>query len=431
MEAQGAPQADIQEYLDSFKGKKQIQGPAPVDISFGEKVGGFLAPTATESFKKLKAGEGLSGRDILGSALEIGSLAIPAGAVARGVGFIGKGLNLAKKGLGKKTLEAGAVGAASGAMGGAGREIGAGGDIGDITGSTIGGAVAGGLFGGAIPGAVQAAKAIPKIVPGIKETAQKAPENIMNRVARLKPTDAQKFEKLAGETHGSYLSKTGNLGTPDEIIKKEAEKFATSKSSVDDTLAKLKGRYKVGIIRDTLAELQAKAKSVSTKNVKSPYYKEVSDLIKSYNKNGLSMSEINSVKRLYEKNVKLGYNKLLNAKEVEKATNIDNALREWQVKKASELGFKNIKELNKQTQLSKFIIDKLGDQIIGSNALNSVNLTDWIVLSGGNPTAVGAFLTKKFFSSKAVQSKLAEYLKQGEARGLIEPVLKTTRTKRR
>ena len=51
-----------------------------------------------------------------------------------------------------------------------------------------------------------------------------------------------------------------------------------------------------------------------------------------------------------------------------------------------------------------------------------MGLTDWIMLAGGNPEAVAAFLTKKFFSSSAVQSKIAEMLTAGdELVGQIKP----------
>lgn len=247
---------------------------------------------------------------------------------------------------------------------------------------------------------------------------------IMNRVARLKPTDANKFADLAGETHGEYLAKTGNFGTPDQIITKEATKFAESINSVDNELAKLPGLYKDGSIADALDELLTKARKESSTNVKSPYFDKVVELISKNSGDGLNMSEINEVKRLFEKNVKLGYKGVgaqINPSEVAKATTIDKTLRNWQVAKAKELGFKNIDALNKQTQLSKFIINKLGDQIVGQSGLNGVTLSDWVLLGGGDPTAVAGFLTKKFFSSKGVQSKIAEYLFKGEKQGQIKP----------
>lgn len=265
----------------------------------------------------------------------------------------------------------------------------------------------------ATEGLTQTFKAGKKILPKSEE--------IMNRVARLTPTQANKFEALAGKTHGQYLKETGNFGTPDEIIKKEAQKFTQSIKSVDDSLAQLQGKFKEGIVDDLLEELQQKAIAVSTKNVPAPFSARVKDLIQKNQTDGLTMSEINEAKRLYERNVKLGYNKLTQSEQIQRATNLDNAVREWQVNKAEELGFTNLRELNKQTQLSKQLINSLGDQVVGQTGLNNVNLTDWIVLSGGDATSVAGFLTKKFFSSKKVQSKVAEWLNDIEVKPIVTP----------
>lgn len=254
-------------------------------------------------------------------------------------------------------------------------------------------------------------------------------DEIMNRVARLKPTDFNKFKKISGKTPGQYLVETGNFGPPDKILAKESTKFIQSLNSVDDELAKLPGFYKSGATEDALTELVKKAKTVSTKNIKAPYLDDVLELKKKYDSTGLSMEDINSVKRLYERKVKLGYNKLMNADKVEQATNIDNALRKWQVTQAKELGFENISELNKQTQISKFLIDKLGDQVIGQSGLNGITLTDWIILSGGNPANVGGFITKKFLSSKGVQARIAEMLNKGAIKGQILPKITPKKTK--
>ncbi len=248
-----------------------------------------------------------------------------------------------------------------------------------------------------------------------------APDKIMNRVARLNPTDETKFVKMTGKTPGEYLTETGNFGAPDKIIANESTKFVKSMQSVDDELAKLPGVYKDGSVTDALKGLVEKVKNVSSDNVPAGYASQVDDLVKKYNAGGLSMEDINAVKRLYERNVKLGYNKLMNADKVEQATNIDSALRQWQVKQASDLGFTNIADLNKQTQISKFIVNKLGAKVLGQMGNNSMTLTDWIMLSGGNSQAVAGFLTKKFFSSNAVQAKIAELLNTGEIKGQIMP----------
>lgn len=247
-------------------------------------------------------------------------------------------------------------------------------------------------------------------------------ENIMSNVARINPTDATTFKQMAGKTHGQYLVDTGNFGTPDQIIKKEAEKFAQSVKDVDATLAKLPGTYqpKEAIdVADALTERLVRVKSPEAKRAI-----ELSDKLKT---KGLDMSEMNELKRLYERNVKLVHNKAINPDAVALATNMDNSLRNWQFAKADELGFSNIAEMNKQTQMSRFIVDKLGAKAIKNDQLNGVGLSDWIMLSGGNPTAVGGFLTKKFFSDPGVQAKMAKMLSKTEAKGAIKPIVGETK----
>jgi len=161
--------------------------------------------------------------------------------------------------------------------------------------------------------------------------------------------------------------------------------------------------------------------------VQSPEAGRITQLRNKLNTEGLDMSEINEIKRLYERNVKLAYNKLNNADAVELATNLDNRLRDWQVKQADMLGFENIREMNKQTQLARFISDKLGNQLIGKSGLDGMNLTDWIMLSGGDPTSVGGLITKKFFSDPGIQSKIAQYLSKSEKALPIKPKLGETK----
>jgi len=301
----------------------------------------------------------------------------------------------------------------------------------------------GGDVDGVVNSANFAANVTNKVIKNVKNTvsnvttkatntvkaidAQPASSAIMNKVARLKPTDMTEFQRLSGKTPGQYLTETGNFGTPDKIISSEASKFVKSKNMVDVEMEKLPGVYKTGAVEDALNGLLETAKNTSTPNVPASYLGEVESLIQKYKSGGLSMKEINQVKRLYERNVKLGYNKVLNPDKVAQATNVDRSILKWQIGKAKDLGFNNITDLNKQTQLSRFIVDKLGDQVVGQSALNSIGLTDWIVLAGGSPEAVAGFLTKKFFSSRAVQAKIAELLNIGQpVKSMISPDVKPT-----
>lgn len=273
-----------------------------------------------------------------------------------------------------------------------------------------------------------------KITTTAKEGISKvAPDSqtIMNRVARLKPSDAQKFKDITGKTHGEYLTETGNFKSPADIVKVEAKKLTDTLQSKDATLAKFRGHFKDGSLTDMIDGLIKKAETTSSENVKSPYLKQVLDWKTKLEGKGLTMKDINLAKRLYEKEVKLGYNKLMNADAVKLATYVDTAVIKFQDTVAKKSGFKNLPELNKQIQASKFLVDKLGDQIVDKSGLNGVSLTDWIVLSGGDLTALGGFITKKVVSSKGVQAKIAEYLNKNPIKETPTPkVIRAKPTKR-
>lgn len=254
--------------------------------------------------------------------------------------------------------------------------------------------------------------------------------HVMDKVSRLKPSEYQKFQDMSGgDSIGEYLTKTGNTQAPDKIILREAEKFAKSKADVDSTLAQIPGKFKNDAIKETLKGVQERARAISSGKIKPAYTKDLNEFIKAYNGDGLDMSQINALKRLYEREVRLSYKKDITAgASLAKATEIDSALRNWQFKTAKESGFKNLAEMNKQTQLSKFVVDKLGNQMVGKSGLNDINLTDWVILSGGDPTAVGGFLTKKFFSSKGVQAKVAQILSDKDVAPYIAPEYTPTLT---
>jgi len=147
----------------------------PEEKSTLSKVGEFLAPTVTGAFGKISKGEKLTGRDIVGSALEVGSFLLPVGAVSRGAGLAAKGVGLAVKGLGKRTIEGAAVGALGGGLAGSGRAVGEGEDAAGIAKATAAGVGAGGFLGGAIPGVVAGVGALQR---GAKATIPKVAEMV-------------------------------------------------------------------------------------------------------------------------------------------------------------------------------------------------------------------------------------------------------------
>lgn len=271
---------------------------------------------------------------------------------------------------------------------------------------------------------------IKDLVPKVGTIVDKAPANIMQRVARIPKGAQADFQKLAGESVGEYLAKRDIFGNVDTITEKLFNRFKQSKNTADEALAGLTGTFEPSPVKTALEELLAREKRVSAQGAPSPNLARTQELINKFDTQGLTMQEINEAKRLYESNVKLDFSKLINPEGVARANNIDNAIRTWQFSKAEELGLKNLPAINKETQLAKNLLDSLGKEYYGAAGNNLVGLTDWVVLSGGDPTAMGSFLVKKIFSDKSVQSAVAKYLNKGKAvMGDVKADIGTSRVK--
>lgn len=396
-------------------GKTAPPTPAPQSI-FSKYVGQPMANAFNSGVNQIKTGfqQAQLGNDPV-TALR-GALNIGGGAVNATVGALtapvlnptlGAGINyMADKTSNSPTLQ-------RFAMSPAGQNVATGAEMLGNT-SAIAGAVAGGAE--AEPGVTSAVETgagkVADLAQGAKDAVGNAGEStaggIMNRVARLTPTDAKTFEKMTGMTQGEYLTKTGNFGDPYKIINNELDKFTSSKNAVDTALNALPGQYSSAPIKTMAAELYNRELRVSSEGAPSPDLANASTFVNKLNNDGgLTMSDINALKRTYERTVKLGYMKDLNTEGVEKATNLDSAVRSWQFQKADDLGLKNLPEMNKQTQASKFLIDKLGKQLVGQNGNNAISITDWITLAGKDPAL---FAAKKIFGSKVVQARFAKLI---------------------
>lgn len=275
------------------------------------------------------------------------------------------------------------------------------------------------------PGALEVAgkasgEAISALGTGAGKVAEKVlptSEGIMQRVARIPKSRQQLFETISGgESVGKYLEKRGLFDAPDELIPKLYERFSQSRASADEGLAKLPGTYKDATIGNALSQLLTREKAVSLPGVSSKDLNRVQQLVSKYRREGLNMSEINETKRLFERNVKLGYQKTLGMQpeKIAQATNLDTKLREWQFTKAKELGFKDLENINKETQLARQLADDLGKEIAGTAGNNALGLTDAILVSGGDPASIAMLITKKTAGSKAVQAKIAELLSKNK-----------------
>ncbi len=259
---------------------------------------------------------------------------------------------------------------------------------------------------------------------------ENTPANIMQRVARIPKAKQAKFEATAGESVGEYLTRRNIFGNVDEISTKLYERFTKSKNTADEALATLKGTFAPEPVKTMLKDLLDRETRISTPGAPSPILSRVQELARKTEREGWNMSEINEIKRMFERNNTVDYLRQNLPESVAKAKNLDSAVREWQFKQAETLGLKNLKEINKETRLAKQLLDDIGKEYAGSAGNNAISLTDYILLAGGDVTALSSFLLKSGLSSKNIQASIAKYLNKGkEVLGDVKADLGTSQVK--
>lgn len=286
-------------------------------------------------------------------------------------------------------------------------------------------------------GAVKGAEIIAgsKLIPTAKTaiTAAKTavtPDSaaIMQRVARIPKGKQIKFQETAGESVGDYLVKRGIYGDEEQIVEQLYKRFNDSKNVADEALASLEGTYKPQQVKDALEMLAEKFTKASTKGAQDPNLARTNELITKLDGEGLSMSEINEAKRLFEKNVKLDFARENSPDGLRLSNNVDEAIRQWQFNQAEQLGLKNLPEINRETRLARKLMDDLGAESSGIAGNNAVSLTDWIVLAEGNPASIAAFLGKKTAANKKIQSAVAKKFAPKPSVGQPSAVFKTPKS---
>lgn len=254
---------------------------------------------------------------------------------------------------------------------------------------------------------------------------------IVDRMTRVTPTARAKFQRMAGgKTHGEYATERNMIGTPEEMVTQAFDRWIKSTKISDNALAELKGTFEPSPVRTMLKEALARAERTSSSGAPSPYLRELQAYMNKSGKGGWTMGEINQIKRIYERTNRLDYIKSNLPESVEKANNLDSAVRNWQVEQGSRLGLKNLDKLRKETQLAKMFMDDVGKANSSRLANNAMSITDWIMLSGGDVRAIAGLFAKKVFSSEGVQAAFARNFNKGRgSSNLLEADLQPSEVK--
>jgi len=243
--------------------------------------------------------------------------------------------------------------------------------------------------------------------------AQEVAANILTRQVRLTPTQRSEFSTMSGGLdEGQYLVQKGIYAPNDQTIKALGEDWLNSYNQKKQTLAQLPNQYTFNPANQAINELIDYENKVGVGGTKGLFTDKINQLAEAAKTRGLTLNEMDDLKNVYERTVALGYGKEVNTAGIEKATRIDNALKNFIENKAEEQGFTNVKELNKNTQLSRFLANAIEDRVGSRAGNNFVSLSDSIMATGAavDPRALALLVAKKTLSSEALQAKIAKYL---------------------
>lgn len=236
-----------------------------------------------------------------------------------------------------------------------------------------------------------------------KKRAVNFAEDLLQNTNRMTKWEQSKFYQRFNQSVGKWLNDRW-LKSWEDIV----NYFTSSKGKVDDALWAIKWEFTSKELTNVLDDVVDFA--IDTNN---PQANRMMALAEKNAKWGLTMSEINEVKRFFESHNKFNYLSKWTAKQAEKATNMDTALRDWQFKVAEENWFSNLAELNKETAAAKEILNgvKKWEAWIAWN--NPISLTDVIVAfwwGGLSAESMAMYILKKEWETPAVRSKIVDML---------------------
>lgn len=241
--------------------------------------------------------------------------------------------------------------------------------------------------------------------------------DMLNSNIKIDPVKGAKqfYDLSGGQTHGEFLLERGIVGTPEETVKQLTERFNTVKNNLDSGIASIGGTYKPQSAKKVIDELVARFEKTE-----SPDLAKFKKLQAKFEKEGLTTQEILDAKRTYEQKVKTGYLKENNSVEVEKATNLDNAIREDLIQIAEESGFTNFRDMSKEIQLTKSLLNSVTSKQIKQIINNQFSLTDNMLMIAGavEPSSLAILGLKKIGGTPSIQAKIINAIASGDIKAI-------------
>ena len=220
---------------------------------------------------------------------------------------------------------------------------------------------------------------------------------------KIDPSKIVEFEKRTGQKYGDYMIERGWVWWPEENVGKMTEYINNLKEQKKQAFEKMSGTAQSEAVGTLLTDIVERATQV-----RDPQAGKFTTMLTKHNEWGISFSELEEAKRRYERNIKTWYYKDNNSVWIQRATNIDTEIREYQQKEAIKQGFTNIKELNKEISNAYFLSNEIMKKQLKMEAKNQVSLTDYLLL-GAMPNSVAWFAVlalKMAMKNKSVKNTM-------------------------
>ena len=220
---------------------------------------------------------------------------------------------------------------------------------------------------------------------------------------RIDPSKIVEFEKRTGKKYGDYMLERGRVGLPEENVGKMTEYINTLKEQKRQAFEKMSGTAQSEAIGTLLTDIVERATQV-----RDPQSGKFTTMLTKHNEWGISFSELEEAKRRYERNIKTWYYKDNNSVGIQRATNLDSEIRQYQQQEAIKQGFANIKELNKEISNAYFLSDNILKKQLKMDANNQVSLTDYLLLWAmpDNATWFAGLALKIAMKNKSVKNAM-------------------------
>jgi hypothetical protein len=242
-----------------------------------------------------------------------------------------------------------------------------------------------------------------------------------NKMTKKQIIDFTSINK--GKTPSEWLIERDLIDTPENTVESLVARADEAKKILDESLSKVEGTYKTPeLLSVPIQELREQFTKTR------PFGGEDVTAINSYAKKvesgeGLTLSEVNNLKRIYERNVKVNYLKDNNAIGIDRANEIDSNLRNFVRDEGAKAGVPAVARLSNEIQSSHSLANNIANWVEGSASNNLVSLTDYILLGGSVADVKTGFALsfgKKLLSQPKLKVWFVKSATKGDAKAMKE-----------